>query len=55
MAESPDKTRRDRNEDLTGMNDENITGRANDEDVEEFDDREDLDDEEEDEGAVSDR
>ncbi len=51
MAESPD-TMGDRKRDLddpTGMADENITGRTDEGDAEEFEDTEDLDEEEEEE------
>jgi hypothetical protein len=52
MAESRDKIGEDRDlnpDEPTGMADENITGRANDEDADEFDETEDLDEEEEEE------
>ena len=51
MAESPKRTGHDRERDEmpSGISDENVTGRAMDEEQEEFEDTEDLDEEDLDE------
>lgn len=58
MAESRDRMGADRKrneEQPSGMSDENVTGRANDEGVDEFEDTEDLDEEDEEEEEESER